>query len=191
MLFRLGNQPGDGTEPWLQWLDAMLALPDAQLPHTITTSFGENEQSLPNGYVQTVCNSFAALGARGVSMIAASGDSGPGATCITNDGTNSTRFTPIFPGSCPFVTATGGVRGINPEVATVFSAGGFSDKFARPAYQNAAVTTYLNILGTNQFSGLFNSSGRGFPDVALQSFNLTFVDAARVGGFAGTRYALP
>lgn len=45
----LGNLPGDSTEPWLIWLDATLALPDDQLPHTITTSFGENEQSLPDG----------------------------------------------------------------------------------------------------------------------------------------------
>lgn len=33
-------------------------------------------------------------------MLVASGDSGPGASCVTNDGKNATRLTPIFPGSC-------------------------------------------------------------------------------------------
>ena len=143
----LGNHPGDGSEPYLQWLDSILALPDDQLPHTITTSFGEDEQSLPDGYIQQVCNQFGALGARGVSFIAASGDSGPGAACVTNDGRNATRFTPIFPGTCPYVTAVGGVQGVAPERASVFSAGGFSDRFTRPAYQDAAVSEFLGGLG--------------------------------------------
>ncbi|KZL81190.1 tripeptidyl peptidase sed3 [Colletotrichum incanum] len=187
----LGGQPGDTTEPWLIWLDAMLKLPDDQLPHTITTSFGENEQSLPDAYVQQVCNQFGALGARGVTMVAASGDSGPGNTCVTNDGTNSTRFNAVFPASCPFVTGVGGVRGVAPERAFPFSSGGFSDKFARPTYQDQAVSAYLKDTIGNQFSGLFNASGRGFPDVSAQSFNLTFVSEGKLSGFQGTSAAAP
>ncbi|KAG8169323.1 hypothetical protein KVR01_000068 [Diaporthe batatas] len=183
----LGNVPGDSTEPWLIWLDAMLALPDDQLPHTITTSFGENEQSLPDGYVQQICNQFGALGARGVTMFAASGDSGPGNACVSNDGKNSTKFDAVFPGTCPFVTAVGGTRGTNPERALSFSSGGFSERFARPAYQDQAVPAYLNGTIGNQFQGLFNPSGRGFPDVSAQSFNATFADQGAVlVGFAGT-----
>ncbi|GKT52847.1 tripeptidyl peptidase SED3 [Colletotrichum tofieldiae] len=169
----------------------MLKLPDDKLPHTITTSFGENEQSLPDGYVQQVCNQFGALGARGVTMVAASGDSGPGNTCVTNDGTNSTRFNPVFPASCPFVTGVGGVQGVAPERAFAFSSGGFSDKFARPTYQDQAVSAYLKDTIGNQFSGLFNASGRGFPDVSAQSFNLTFVSEGKLSGFQGTSAAAP
>ncbi|WYZ40940.1 hypothetical protein EsH8_IV_001281 [Colletotrichum jinshuiense] len=187
----LGGRPGDTTEPWLIWLDAMIALPDDKLPHTITTSFGENEQSLPDGYIQQVCNQFGALGARGVTMFAASGDSGPGNTCVTNDGTNSTRFTPVFPASCPFVTGVGGVRGVAPERANPFSSGGFSDKFARPAYQEQAVPAYIKNTIGNQFNGLFNASGRGMPDVSAQSFNLTFVTGGKLSGFQGTSAAAP
>lgn len=76
---------------------------------------------------------------------------------------------------------------MNPEVAVVFSAGGFSDKFPRPAYQDNAVSAYLKTLG-NQFSGLYNVTGRGFPDVAAQSFNITFATEGQIGGFAGTRF---
>ncbi|KAJ0165367.1 Tripeptidyl-peptidase sed3 [Colletotrichum tanaceti] len=187
----LGGQPGDTTEPWLIWLDAMLKLPDDQLPHTITTSFGENEQSLPDGYAQQVCNQFGALGARGVTMFAASGDSGPGNTCVTNDGTKSTRFNAVFPASCPFVTGVGGVRGVGPERAVGFSSGGFSDKFGRPAYQEQVVPAYLKNAVGGRFEGLFNASGRGFPDVSAQSFNVTFVDEGRLAGFRGTSAAAP
>ncbi|KAK1569416.1 peptidase S8/S53 domain-containing protein [Colletotrichum navitas] len=187
----LGNQPGDSTEPWLIWLDAMLKLPDDQLPHTITTSFGENEQSLPDGYARQICNQFGALGARGVTMFAASGDAGPGNTCVTNDGTNSTRFNAVFPASCPFVTGVGGVRGIAPERTADFSSGGFSDKFARPAYQQAAAAGYLNGTIGARFSGLFNPAGRGFPDVSAQSFNLTFATKGALAGFQGTSASAP
>ncbi|KAK2013642.1 subtilisin-like protein [Colletotrichum eremochloae] len=187
----LGNQPGDTTEPWLIWLDAMLKLPDDQLPHTITTSFGENEQSLPDGYAQQVCNQFGALGARGVTMFAASGDAGPGNTCVTNDGTNSTRFNAVFPASCPFVTGVGGVRGIAPERAVDFSGGGFSDKFARPTYQTEAAAGYLKNAVGARFSGLFNPAGRGFPDVSAQSFNLTYVNGGALFGFRGTSASAP
>ncbi|KAF4820247.1 Tripeptidyl-peptidase sed3 [Colletotrichum siamense] len=186
----LGGQPGDTTEPWLIWLDAMLKLPDDQLPHTITTSFGENEQSLPDGYIQQICNQFGALGARGVTMFAASGDSGPGNTCVTNDGTASTRFNPVFPAVCPFVTGVGGTKNVAPEQAFPFSSGGFSDKFARPAYQDQAVPPYLKTVGNN-FQGLFNASGRGFPDVSAQSFNATFFTGGQLGGFQGTSAAAP
>ncbi|KAK2022663.1 subtilisin-like protein [Colletotrichum zoysiae] len=187
----LGSKPGDSTEPWLIWLDAMLKLPDDKLPHTITTSFGENEQALPDGYARQVCNQFGALGARGVTMLAASGDSGPGGACVTNDGTNSTRFNAVFPASCPFVTGVGGVRGVAPERAADFSSGGFSDKFARPAYQDAAAGGYLNGTVGARFAGLFNPAGRGFPDVSAQSFNLTFVTAGKLTGFQGTSASAP
>ena len=48
---------------------------------------------------------FAQLGARGVSVLFSSGDTGVGSACQTNDGKNTTRFLPIFPAACPFVTS--------------------------------------------------------------------------------------
>ncbi len=41
-----------------------------------------------------------------------------------------------------------------PEVATDFSAGGFSNYFPRPDYQDKAVPTFLQHLGS-QYGGLF------------------------------------
>ncbi|KAL4980617.1 hypothetical protein BDW66DRAFT_124385 [Aspergillus desertorum] len=54
-------------------------------------------------------------------------------------GTDRTRFQPIFPASCPFVTSVGGTEGINPERAVSFSGGGFSDRFAHPSYQDSCI----------------------------------------------------
>ena len=133
------------------------------------------------------CSLFAQLGARGVSVIFSSGDTGVGSACQSNDGKNTTRFLPIFPASCPFVTSVGGTWHVEPEEAIYFSSGGFSDRFARPAYQDGAVTTYLNKLG-DTWKGLYNPQGRGFPDVAAQAYNFTFIDGGGEGRVGGTRY---
>lgn len=145
----------------------LLGLPDEELPTTLTTSYGDNERSIPIAYAQKVCDMFGQLGARGVTVIFSSGDTGPGSACQTNDGTLTTRFTPTFPGACPYITSVGGTAGVVPETAISFSSGGFSDYFPRPAYQDAAVSNYLQGIG-DTFTGLYNVSGRGFPDVSAQ-----------------------
>ena len=63
--------------------------------------------AVPESYARRVCAGFAQLGARGVSLLFASGDYGVGDgsadpeynRCITNDGRNATRFMPSFPAS--------------------------------------------------------------------------------------------
>lgn len=87
---------------------------------------------------------------------------------------NSTRFMPQFRAACPFVTSVGGTQYIQPKEAVPFSSGGFSDVSARPAYQNDAVSAYLGTLG-DKWKGLYNPSGRSFPDVAAQALNDTIV----------------
>lgn len=95
---------------------------------------------------------------------------GAGSACQTNDGNATTRFLPIFPAACPYVTSVGGTQNVDPERAVYFSSGGFSDVFQQPSYQRAAVNKYLiDSLGSTQFAGLYNPTGRGFPDVAAQA----------------------
>ena len=132
------------------------------------------------------CSLFAQLGARGVSVIFSSGDTGVGSACQTNDGKNTTRFLPQFPASCPFVTSVGGTIYVEPEQAAPFSSGGFSDRFPRPPYQDNAVSTYLGKLG-NTWKGLYNPNGRGMPDVAAQSSNFAIIDGAFEAKVDGTR----
>lgn len=182
----------NSNEPYLEYLTYMLKLPNSELPQTITTSYGEDEQSVPAQYAKTVCNMFGQLGARGVSILFSSGDTGVGSACQTNDGKNTTRFLPIFPAACPWVTSVGGTRNVEPEQAVYFSSGGFSDLFPRPKYQDVAVKNYLHILG-DQWKGLYNPKGRGFPDVSAQGYRYHVI--TRKGGatqkdvlVGGTRY---
>lgn len=168
----------------------MTGVEDDDLPHTLSTSYGEDEQSVPAAYSKKVCNMIGALGARGVSVIFSSGDTGVGSACQTNDGKNTTRFLPIFPAACPYVTSVGGTHHIEPESAVSFSSGGFSDRWSRPWWQESAVDAYLEILG-DKWQGLYNPTGRGFPDVAAQGSSFRVVEKGRVIGVGGTSASAP
>lgn len=166
----------DTNEPYLVWVQYVLGQSDAEVPQVISSSYGDDEQTIPPSYARTVCAQFAQLGARGVSLLFASGDNGVGPTgaCITNDGKNTTAFLPSFPSTCPYITSVGGTKDFGPEVAAFdpgngfASGGGFSNYFPRPSYQDGAVRGYLRTLGT-QFTGLYNPSGRAYPDISAQS----------------------
>lgn len=76
-------------------------------------------------YKESLCTQFQKLGARGVSIIFASGDSGTGCDlCV--------RFQASFPATCPFVTSVGatqfitGTSGPESAVSQFGSGGGFS-----------------------------------------------------------------
>ncbi|KAI9755282.1 MAG: Phospholipase D1 [Chaenotheca gracillima] len=187
-----GDQPTlpGSNEPYLDFLNYILKLPNSKLPHTLSTSYGEDEQSVPEKYNRQVCSMFGQLGSRGVSVIFSSGDTGPGANCQTNDGKNTTRFNPIFPASCPYLTSVGATHYVQPEQAISFSSGGFSDRFPRPDYQNEAVREYLGQIG-DTFKGLFNPRGRGFPDVAAQGSNFHVVDQGDEILVGGTSASAP
>ncbi|KAI0925655.1 hypothetical protein AcV5_008333 [Taiwanofungus camphoratus] len=166
--------PTDSNEPYTEWLDYILN--DTNPPQTISTSYGDDEQTVPVSFARRVCAGFAQLGARGVSLTFSSGDGGVGdgdpnpATqqCFSNDGRNVTRFIPAFPASCPYVTTVGGTIHI-PERAVDFSGGGFSNVFSRPSYQDAAVSSFLDKLPPGSYAGLYNRTGRAYPDVAAQA----------------------
>lgn len=89
----------------------------------------------------------------------------------------------------PSTTSVGATTGIT-ETAATFSAGGFSNIFARPSYQSAAVSSYLTTLGkTNQ--GKFNTSGRAFPDISAQGENVEIAFEGEAGLVDGTSCASP
>ncbi|KAF7188391.1 Tripeptidyl-peptidase SED2 [Pseudocercospora fuligena] len=184
------TQKDNQNEPFLDWLTYVLAQDDKDLPHTISSSYGENEQSVPLPYRRKVCEMFGQLGARGVSVLFSSGDTGPGSSCVTNDGKNTTRFQPVFPASCPYVTAVGGTTGVQPERAVYLSSGGFSDTWSRPAYQDEAVTAYLSTIG-DTFEGLYNTTGRGIPDIAAQGSSFHVIDKGQDTLISGTSASAP
>lgn len=156
-----------GNEPYLEFLTYLLS--SAQIPQTISISYGDSEWTVPKSYAKTVCDLFSQLAARGVSVLVSSGDSGSGSNC-TETTSGKLLYTPDFPASCPFVTSVGAVYHIDPEVAVEFSGGGFSDVFPRPAYQDAVIGSYLD-KADPAFKSFFNNSGRAYPDVAAQGVN--------------------
>ncbi|KAH9023378.1 tripeptidyl peptidase A, partial [Lactarius pseudohatsudake] len=160
------NTPTKTNEPYLEWLDYVLAQEKRDLPLVISTSYGDDEQTLSRLLALHICTKFAQLGARGVSLIFSSGNGGVGG--VNPDSATQTKFIPVFPASCPFVTAVGGTVHI-PEVAAGFSGGGFSNYFERPNWQNRAVQSFLDSLPKGTYAGLFNPTGRAIPDVSAQA----------------------
>ncbi|KAF8262587.1 subtilisin-like protein [Lactarius quietus] len=193
VFYSTGRGP-EGTDDWyLSWLFSVLSL--LRLPRTISTSYFHHEMNFSRRHAEYLCYLYAQLGARGVSVLFATGNGGVGrGNCITRDG--SVRFIPSFPASCPWVTAVGGTTGFQPEWGWDFSGGGFSDYFERPIYQQRAVATFFQDLGT-QYQGLYKRvhllfvSGRGIPDVAAQATGLRFfVNGIEVED-SGTSVATP
>ena len=82
---------------------------------------------------------------------------------------SGTRFSPGFPVTCGFVTAVGATQ-INPGSTVndpegaceqvIFSGGGFSNFFALPSYQEAAVTSFLTNHPPPFTAAQFNNSGK-------------------------------
>jgi tripeptidyl-peptidase I len=163
------------NEPYVEWLDYMLTQ-EKNVPYIISTSYGDDEFTVPPDYAQKVCQNMAQLGALGTTILFASGDNGVAPAgrnkCVSHDGKNTPAFVPSFPASCPYVTVVGATKGFNPEVAAYdppgFSSGaGFSNYFAMPEWQKNTVAGYVKTLA-GKFQGLYNSSGRAYPDVAAQ-----------------------
>lgn len=186
------NTPTDTNEPYLTWLAYVLA--QDTLPQVISTSYGDDEQSVPYSYAKRACDGFKQLGARGISVLFSSGDSGVGAngTCFSNTDPTKEMFIPAFPASCPWVTAVGGTQGFEPETAVSrFGSGaGFSNYFGMPSYQVGAVEGYLDKIG-DLYVGLYNRSGRGYPDVAAQGNHDVIVWAGNVTTIGGTSASSP
>ena len=165
----LSTPPPNSDEPFLVWVNYVLSQPAEEVPQVISTSYGDDEQTISYAYATAVCNQFAQLGARGVSLLVSSGDYGVGEndTCYSNADNTTKKFLPQFPGTCPYVTVVGGTY-LYPEQAVyailsngnVFASGaGFSNYFPQPSYQESVVQDYVSFLDGQQ-DGLYNKSGK-------------------------------
>ncbi|KAI9688708.1 MAG: hypothetical protein M1822_001065 [Bathelium mastoideum] len=193
--------------------------------NVVSVSYGGSEAFESIAYQKRQCNEFMKLGLQGVSVMFASGDSGvANGGCLGSEGN---IFGPGWPVTCPYVTAVGatqinsGASVFDPESAAnaapgnvnspYSSAGGFSNVYPIPEWQQDAISTYfsehppsypyyssianssgtitdpsqsLNVttdLNTNG-TGIYNRAGRGIPDVSANGQNI----AVFIGGVAGT-----
>ena len=189
--------------------------------NVISISYGGQEDDLPAKYQQRQCNEFLKLGLQGVTTFIASGDSGvagpPGD--VNQDGclgTTGKVFSPDFPATCPYITAVGatvlvGKVQADQEIATdrFPSGGGFSNIYPTPDYQKHHVAAFLaferkntsypeySVSGTSNPTpaqtkkGIFNSAGRGYPDVSAVGDNVVIVFEGQTVLIGGTSAATP
>ncbi|KAI0029779.1 family S53 protease [Vararia minispora EC-137] len=160
-------------------------LGEANPPSVVTTSYGSNEVDISASVARSLCNAYMQLGARGTSILFASGDGGVSGS----QSSSCAIFVPTFPSGCPYMTSVGATTGW-PETGASFSSGGFSNVFPRPSYQDAAVSSFLTKLGST-YSGRYNASGRAFPDVSAIGDNVEIVWEGSGGLVAGTSCSSP
>ncbi|KAH9933251.1 subtilisin-like protein [Epithele typhae] len=155
--------------------------------HVISTSYSYDEVDLTPAYMERQCAEYAKLGLMGVTMLYSSGDYGVGGygdVCLDDTGAPSydgTRFSPSFPGTCPYVTSVGatqvnpGASVTDPESAceqVIYSGGGFSNVFAMPSWQKDAVSGYLTKYPPPYSTELWNATGsRAYPDLSANGAN--------------------
>lgn len=172
------SAPENDNEPFLLFINWLLA--QEGLPAVLSISYADIEYTVPPSYARRVCQGFAQLAARGVSVIFGSGDWGVGNAAQCHDKAGHHRFSARFPDSCPYVTSVAATRGIDPQVVAYnennhfVSGGGFSEYFARPKYQDEVVSQYLDKLG-GRHKGLYNAQGRAYPDVAAMGYRIVTV----------------
>lgn len=140
----------------------------------VSVSYSVDEVLLTPQYATRQCNEYGKLGLTGTTVLYISGDDGVAGFngCINPNGTvgpnaSGTRFSPLFPATCPFVTAVGATQ-INPGSTVsdpegaceqvIFSGGGFSNIFARPSYQQSAVDNFLQNHPPPYSSAQYNTS---------------------------------
>jgi len=176
-----------GVQGLPQMMAAEQYVVDNHLAQVITQSFGTGEDAFGSRQsLLNLRHAFQSAAANGVTVLASSGDGGTVNTF--KQPVKNPRTIPfpsvIWPASDPLVTSVGGTYlctnptagtndprtiyvgpagrcNANPtqaEVGWTFSGGGFSDVFAKPAYQNTLPTGSTAI-----------GQWRGVPDVAFQA----------------------
>jgi len=175
------------NEPFLDWLLDAGNTTDAVIPKIFSTSYGEDESSVSESYASRINIEFQKLGARGVSILFASGDSG--ANC------KDEKFEPTFPGASPWVTSVGATTlsyGANDqESAASFSSGGFSNRYSTPSWQKTAVESFFANPKCPD-TKYFNNTGRGFPDISAAGTGFTVVaNRIPMPGVSGTSCSSP
>lgn len=186
-----GRSPDNpANEPFIKWLSTLANTSDTRVPKLFSTSYGEDEAAWSYAAATRLNVEFMKAGARGISLLYASGDEG--ANCKAG------QYVPEGPGSSPYVTAVGGTAPTagypapGSEAGAGLSSGGFSSYWPMPSWQadGGLVAKYLQTAkGLPAAKVGYNASGRAYPDIAAQAENFCVVPG---GCFvAGTSCASP
>ena len=185
----------DDNEPYLEFIEHLLAKKDSELPSVISISYADDEPSVPKPYAHKVCDLLGLLTCRGVSIISGSGDGGAkggrNATCRSNDDRHKEMTIATFPASCPWVTSVGAVTNRqDPPRGADFSSGGFSDFFPLPDWQKDAVREHISEL-KGHLSGYYNPEMRAVPDISAVGTNFKTIINGAPAFLQGTSASTP
>jgi len=233
----------EGAEGWF-WIEKddlwlygfathMFATPNVPLVNSISYGWNEEDQCEPEiggpectalgvdskGYIARVNIEFQKLGLRGITLFAASGDSG--ANGRTDEQCSENHLNPAFPGASPYLTSVGATQitdasgranlpGGGPpgcqgqscasggtETAVSFnqahfaSGGGFSFVASTPAYQAAAVRAYLTSGVALPPSSYYNAQGHGYPHVSAFGSQVLIMTGGQIEPVGGTSASSP
>jgi len=187
-----------GTESFLEWAQAVAS--DSNPPKVFSISYGAPETDEPSSNVQAFDTEASKLGLRGVTIFVASGDDGAAGSGARGN-PSGCGFNPSYPATPPHVTAVGATQGPESgekEIACssktgglITTGGGFSTVFSRPSWQNAVVSNYLKNGPNVPPTSMFNSAGRGYPDIATMGHNYPIVVGGSTYVGSGTSAATP
>lgn len=186
------NHQEPGNIDFHLWADKVMRM--AHVPAVVSLSWGagyENYVSDP-AIFDADNDAFRKMGLIGVSVMAASGDSGPG---VRSEFFNCNTFTPSWPASSPYVTSVGATYAdpsTGVEMSVSFSGGGFSTAFTAPSWQAASIAAYLQSTTVSlPNASFYNATGRGYPDVSALGTNYDICVNGQWQNVSGTSCASP
>jgi tripeptidyl-peptidase-1 len=196
---------------WISWSDWITTVADTANPANVySISWGSYEVALASSDKDSFQTEAIKLGVMGTTLVAASGDDG---VIYSYDTDYYCSYIPVFPASCPYVTAVGGTSGPesnNPEISctskyisadeyvAITSGGGFSSYYDAPDFQKPFIKTYFSTVdgtykqpspSTGNFT--YNSSRRGYPDVALMANRYAVAIDGELRSVSGTSASAP
>ncbi len=165
------------TQFVLGFTNTLLSMQDTPLVNSI--SYGVEEAKVSRAVVNAFNNNMIMLSARGVTLLAGSGDDGAPGFNARKDASKC-KYEAMFPASSPYVLAIGGTQGPEsntPEVAcstewhsqgdtsSITTGGGFSALHKAPKYQRSQIAKYFSTVSPKPVAG-YNATGRGYPDIS-------------------------
>lgn len=173
---------GKMENPFSNWLVWAANASDAELPKVHSLSLGAGEDQVGEDLMKRMNVEMAALGARGVTILFASGDSG---------------YQPEqkFGAASPYVTAVGGVfNGLmrcDDLQADEISTGGFaaSPQNKAGSWQAAAIAAYMKTSG--QRPANIDPTQRAVPDLSAYDDEINIIQNGQAGSLSGTSAACP
>jgi subtilase family serine protease len=192
--------------PFVDWSIAMNERNDTDLATLTSISYGIPEMYMSDDQMSTFATEMIKLGLRGATVFNSAGDNGAnGDTQKTT--CNNVEALPNFPSGCPYVVSVGATQGPeagkkevvcstdNPQEyggpSAITSGGGFSNFFARPWWQDTAVSEYFKNVPVQPKAGSYNTSGRGYPDISTLGNSYQIVVGGQVTGVDGTSCSSP